>query len=197
MALRPWIAPPVAVLLVVSVAACTSPTDEPTRTAPTPTSGPGSSGVVESSVPFGTPTPSAEARAFLWPAHIDALAGVPFEVAVWVNPGAHGVSSGELTVSYPAGACQVESVAPGALLGAEPLVGFQEIDNDAGTTRFAAARIGPTETPSSPGPLASLRMTCAEALDDRLGLEAAIADAGFEAAPLAGVEGAGLTVAAR
>lgn len=189
---------PLAVLLLLaSVAACASPSDEPAPAAPTPTPGPAGGSVVESSPPEGTPTPSAETRAFLWPTNVDALAGTPFDVAVWVNPGAHGVSSGEFTMSFPAGACEVASVAPGALLGPEPLVGFQHIDNDAGTTRFAAARIGPTDAPSPPGPLATLQMTCSEALDARLHLEAAIADAGFEAAPLVGVEGISLAVAAK
>jgi hypothetical protein len=56
-------------------------------------------------------------------------------------------------LTFDGGAMEIASIEPGDLLGSNPLVGLKEIDNQAGTVKYALARMGATSVPTPPGVL--------------------------------------------
>ena len=93
------------------------------------------------------------------PASQSVSAGDTFTVDVAVDPAEYGVSSGEINIAFDADAMQADSIEPGDLLGTNPLVGTEEIDNTAGTIIYALARIGATTPPTPEGSFATITFT--------------------------------------
>ena len=54
-------------------------------------------------------------------------------------------------MSFPSAVLKVVSYGPGTLLGANPLIGAQELDQASGSIRLSLARIGTTQAPTAPG----------------------------------------------
>jgi hypothetical protein len=75
-----------------------------------------------------------------------------------VSPQNHGISSGELVLSFNAGLAEISEVSPGSLFGINALVGKKEIDTQKGTLTYSLARIGPTTTNQNKGVFAVLRL---------------------------------------
>jgi len=110
-------------------------------------------GTVIVGVAWAPPTVSVD------PASQSVSADDTFTVDVAVNPAGYGVSSGEINVAFNADAMQVECIESGDLLGVSPLVGVEEIDNVAGTIKYALARVGPTTPPTPTGAFATVTFT--------------------------------------
>ncbi len=95
----------------------------------------------------------------------EAEPGEELEVRVDVNLKDRGISAGEILFTFDGGAMEVVSIEPGALLGANPLVGLNEIDNQAGTIEFALARTGSTSVPTPPGVFALVKLKVLESAE--------------------------------
>jgi len=93
------------------------------------------------------------------PASQSVSAGDTFTVDVAVDPAGYGVSSGEINIAFDATVMQADSIESGDLLGVSPLVGVKEIDNVAGTIKYALARVGTTTLPTPPGAFATATFT--------------------------------------
>lgn len=83
-------------------------------------------------------------------------------VSVEIKPADLGVSAGEISLGFDPAALEATSLEPGGFLDDTPLIGLNEIDNEAGTLRLAIARVGETTAPSSPGVLAIVTFTVLE-----------------------------------
>lgn len=62
----------------------------------------------------------------------------------------------QLTIDYDSGVLQAVGAEPGDLLGPDPAEAGPTIDHARGVIDYAAARIGPTQGPTSPGSFATL-----------------------------------------
>ena len=93
------------------------------------------------------------------PASQNVSTGDTFTVDVVVDPAGYGVSGGEMNIAFDADAMQADSIEPGDLLGTNPLVGTEEINNTAGTIIYALARIGATAPPTPEGAFATITFT--------------------------------------
>ncbi|MDY6834934.1 MAG: cohesin domain-containing protein [Chloroflexota bacterium] len=85
--------------------------------------------------------------------------GEAFEVGIMVDPKAYGVSGGELNFAFDPEAMTADGIVAGDLLGADPLTGAEDIDNDTGTILYALGRQGGTPVPTSPGRFATISFT--------------------------------------
>ena len=117
--------------------ATAAPTATPTVT-PTPTT---------------TPTPTqipGTASVYFEPADVEAGAGDEFTITLIVDPGELGISGGEVDVTYAAGALEVLSHEPGTLIGGDPIVGLNVLDESSGLIQISLARLGATAAPTEP-----------------------------------------------
>jgi len=87
-----------------------------------------------------------------------ACPGESIQLNVQVDPGQNGISGGEIEISFDPSFFQVIDVAPGDLLGANPLIGTERIDNNAGNLIYALARVGQTPVPTSSGTFAVIQL---------------------------------------
>lgn len=113
--------------------------------------------------PTPTPVPPAlpaheELYVHIVPATVVVRSGESIELEVKVEPGQNGLSGGEINVSFDSSLVHVTNMNPGSLLGSNPLVGIEEIDNQAGKIRFALARVGETPVPTPPGVFATIEL---------------------------------------
>ena len=92
----------------------------------------------------------------------EAEVGAEFEARVYVEVEERGISAGEILLTFDADTMEVVSIEPGDLLGSDPLVGLREIDNNAGTVKYAIARVGATSVPTPPGVFAILKFKVLE-----------------------------------
>lgn len=76
---------------------------------------------------------------------------------IQVDPGDHGVSAGEVHLLFDSALLHLTEIEVGDLLGAQPLVGHQAIDNDQGTMGLALARVGQTTSSTPAGIFASVK----------------------------------------
>lgn len=195
--------PVLAVLLLLGACTQSTPptplaTRTPTPTAtssPTPTSTPSSITTVtsapsEESSPTPTLPPSSspkaidEAQAWISTPEKPIGPGRTLEVTIVVDPGAHGISGGEATVSFDPEVFEAVDFQVGSLLGARPVVGFRQIDNTAGTVKVAVARTGDTAVPSPKGNFLVVRLLVSQSVlqtEHEIGLQLALADHKFEA----------------
>lgn len=89
--------------------------------------------------------------AYIIPPSQEASSGQVVTVEVKVEPSNYGVSGGEIHFSFDATAMAVLSYEAGDFLGDTPLVGLEELDNEAGTLKYALARMGESPVPTPPG----------------------------------------------
>ena len=92
-----------------------------------------------------------KASVYISPASQEASSGQVVTVEVKVEPSNYGVSGGEIHLSFDSTAMTVLSYEAGDFLGATPLVGMEELDNQAGTLSYVLARIGESPVPTPPG----------------------------------------------
>ena len=84
-----------------------------------------------------------------------------FSLQLTLDPKSRGVSGVQFTLQFPAESVQVLDVAPGSLLGPEPLVieqGGTGGGQGAGEYVLAMARSGKTLVPTAAGPLAEIHL---------------------------------------
>ena len=94
---------------------------------------------------------------YLTPATQQAKPGQDVTVQVEVNPGQRGIAGGRIHLAYDNSVLSVSSISPGFFFGATPLVGFKEVDQEAGVLGYALARVGKTKAPSPPGIWATVK----------------------------------------
>ena len=163
--------------------------DDELNNAPTPTSAQPLSVAMPTSTIPASPWKSSQPMVFSWPPEIVTDTNGITTFDIWVNTGGLGISGGEVTLNYSGSGCMVQAFATGTLLGKDPLVGHQTINNNAGHAVLALARIGATQLPTNSGTFASVTMNC---LPDAtipilsLGLSAMMANDRFEKVPLVG-----------
>ena len=87
-----------------------------------------------------------------------ASLGQEFTFDVSVDPQGRGISGVQVWIEYDPSIFQVVGVEPGALLGEEPAEAGPIIDEVEGVFQYAAARIGETHTPTSPGLFAAVKL---------------------------------------
>lgn len=95
---------------------------------------------------------------YLSPRSLGALPGQEVRIEVMANLTGSGISGVEFELAFSPAAFEVRDVSPGALLGASPLAGTDEKDNEAGTLRYALARKGLTEAGNTSGVLAVITL---------------------------------------
>ena len=129
---------PVAVATVRS-----EPVPPPSPTVATP--------AVATSLPIPTPewVKQPTSQVYLNPKSQHAKANEEITVNAEVAPAGWGVSAGELKLSFDAEALEAVKIKAGNLLGSNPLVGAEKIDNKAGTITYALARVGVTPAQTS------------------------------------------------
>ena len=98
----------------------------------------------------------------LTPASQKVHPGKDFSVTISVDPKGRGISGGELNLSFDAAVMQIAKVTAGDLLGDSPIIGIEEIDNEAGRLKYALARKGVTPVPTPKGSFASITFTVKE-----------------------------------
>ena len=76
---------------------------------------------------------------------------------IQVDAGGHGVSAGEVHLLFDPALLHLTEIEVGDLLGAQPLVGHQAIDNEQGTMGLALARVGQTTSSTPAGIFASVK----------------------------------------
>jgi len=103
-----------------------------------------------------SPTPML-VGVYLTPATQQAKLGQDVTVQVEIDPGLRGVAAGRIHLAYDNSVLSVSSISPGFFCGATPLVGFKEVDEEAGVLGYALARVGKTTVPSSPGIFATVK----------------------------------------
>ena len=91
------------------------------------------------------------ASAYISPISQEASPGQAVTIEVKVEPSNYGVSGGEIHLSFDSTAMKAIGYEAGDLLGNTPLVGLEELDNDAGTLKYALARSGDTPVPTQTG----------------------------------------------
>jgi hypothetical protein len=94
---------------------------------------------------------------YIEPTSIELKPEEEFKVRIKVDPKGKGISAGEINVTFNIDAFECINISPGDILGPSPLEGVKRIDNAAGFLRYAIARIGRTEPPTSPGVFAEIR----------------------------------------
>ncbi|MDP6077895.1 MAG: fibronectin type III domain-containing protein [Acidimicrobiales bacterium] len=110
-----------------------------------------------------TPTPlTGTAQAYFEPLTLETKPSDEFVIAVVVDPGVSGVSGGEVLMAFPPAVLEVMSHEPGTILGANPIVGTQELDQSSGFIRMAVARQGSTSAPTEPGRFLKVRFRVKE-----------------------------------
>ena len=92
-----------------------------------------------------------EAGVYISPTYQEASPGQVVTVEVKVEPSEYGISGGEIHLSFDPTTMRVMGYEAGDLLGATPLVGLKELNNEAGTLRYALARVGDSPIPTPPG----------------------------------------------
>jgi len=94
---------------------------------------------------------------------VEARPGDEFTLTINVNPNGHGISGAEIDIFSPGTEVMeilTEQVAPGDLLGSDPIEGINEKTSISGgaALRYALGRKGETVPPTQPGVLATIGM---------------------------------------
>jgi hypothetical protein len=99
-----------------------------------------------------TPTPAIPvAGVYINPSSQQAKAGEDVTINVEVNPLQNGVGAGTIHLEFDTDVLTVNSIEPGYFFGATPLVGFKQVEAEAGVIGYALARVGNTTVPTAPG----------------------------------------------
>jgi hypothetical protein len=105
-----------------------------------------------------TPPPIPEEGVYLNPTYIEAEPGEEITISIEVKPSGWGVSGGEIRLAFDPDVLQAIDIEPGSFLGSNPIVGLQQLDNQAGEISLALARVGETEVPSPAGVLVTVEL---------------------------------------
>lgn len=122
----------------------------------------------------------------------------PFTVEIFIDPKNYGVSSAEIEMAFDPKAFEVIEVRSGLLLGEKPLIGDLVVENRRGYLKYALARLGRTQPPTSPGSFALVQFRARE--EAPLGkhviaiTRASLTDENFKDIPNIKVESASLKV---
>ncbi len=153
-----------------------SPNDEPGRGTPGLTPSPAldnalrlvteATGTTPVSTPNAEPPTSVPApewiigtpgSVYLNPKSQHAKVNSEFTVNLEVVPTRWGISAAEIQLSFDPQSLEALEVRPGGLLGSNPLIGMEKLDNQVGTVTYALARAGTTKPPGDRGTLATFR----------------------------------------
>ena len=110
-----------------------------------------------------TPTPTATPRPLLRPTVTfgTEVIGVGrdegFDVPLIVHPLGNGISAVEIRLRFDTATVELVSMTPGTLLGDDPLVVIQSVNDETGEAQFVLARKGATAVPTQMGVLLTLR----------------------------------------
>lgn len=115
--------------------------------------------------PSITPLAIPEEGVYLNPTLIEANPGEELTINIEVKPSGWGVSGGEINIVFDPDVLQAVAVEPGGFLGYSPIVGLEQLDNQAGEVRLALARVGETEVPSPSGVLATVAFKVLDSAD--------------------------------
>jgi hypothetical protein len=115
-----------------------------------------------------TPRPIPEEGVYLNPTFIEANPGEELTINIEVKPSGWGVSGGEISLTFNPDVLQAVAVEPGGFLGSSPIVGLEQLDNQAGEVRLALARVGETEVPSPSGVLAIVAFKVLDSADSEI-----------------------------
>lgn len=96
------------------------------------------------------------------PSSGQASPGQQMMVTVEANLAGYGIRGCEMELAFDPGALQLSKVEPGEMFGENPLVGIEEIDNEAGTLNYVLAMKGTDTVPSSAGVMAVLEFDVRE-----------------------------------
>ncbi len=88
----------------------------------------------------------------------EAMPGQEVSIKVKVMPKDWGISGGEINLKFDPSAMEVIEMEAGDLLGANPIVGVEEVDNSGGTANYALARKGTTTVPTPLGTFATIKL---------------------------------------
>lgn len=145
-----------------------------------------------------TLVPVPTAPVYLSLPYQEAGPGEEVTISVEVRPEDWGVSAGEINLGFEPAIMHVIDLEPGDLLGSDPLVGVSDIDNEAGTLRYALARRGPTTVATPAGAFVRIRLGVLEGAEGgmyRLTLtKVGLADENFEDIEDLEFEGASIRV---
>jgi hypothetical protein len=126
-------------------------------------------------LPIASPTAEAPVDTCVVPANGAAVCVTPRQISIDpgdmgqfsinIKPGEHGISGVELVLSFDPNGIRVIATEPRELLGADPIVGIEKIDQTAGKIWVALARVGPTDSPSPGGSFISVSFQVHEAAE--------------------------------
>lgn len=143
-------------LLLLYVSSCTKPEPTPLPT-PTPTPAPAPM-PIPTPAPMPTPkTPKpalpkqAEASIELLVDNAELSINQYLYFRVWIETREKGISAGEINISFPIDVIEIVEIKSGELLGADPVVGAMNIDQNIGSIQYVLARKGTTVPPTDAG----------------------------------------------
>ena len=90
------------------------------------------------------------------PSSQEVSTGEEFTLTIYADPYSEGVSGGEINLEFNSAIMKIVSVEAGDLLGSDPLVGVEQIDNEVGTLKYALARSSVTTAPTQSGNFVTL-----------------------------------------
>jgi len=101
--------------------------------------------------------PSFAEGIYISPASLEISKGEDFNINVMAKFANYGISGSEITLDFDPSVFQATDLIEGDLLGANPVVGTEEKDNQVGMTHYALARKGATQITDSDGVLATIK----------------------------------------
>lgn len=161
-----------ALLAILLVAGCGGSKATPTPTL-TPTPGPTATPTAGAATPTVQDTTEAPTTPEASPS-LEALEltldlasgrverGEEFTIVVNLDPVGRGISGVQIKIEYDSAIFKAVGAEPGDLLGSGPAEAGPMFDQAKGSFDYAAARIGPTEAPTSPGRFAIFKFQTLE-----------------------------------
>ena len=135
---------------------------------------------------------------YIYPASLEVSAGGEFTIEIKAEPKERGISGGEINLEFNPDIFEVINIETGNLFGPDPLIGIKEIDNETGLVKYALARKGKTEVPTSPGVFATINLKVLEEIKEgtsKLTLtKIGLADENFEDIKEIKIQGASIIV---
>ncbi|GEM_PF-1308407 len=143
-----------------SASSPTVPSSSPAQSpSPSPEPTPQGGSILEGAKVIPTPeewSPTPIDAVYLSPRFQGAQPGEEITFEVRVNLTDVGISGAEFEVVFPSEALRAKSLRPGDLLGANPLIAADNVDNSQGSLHYASARKGATAAGAVSGVLATL-----------------------------------------
>jgi hypothetical protein len=102
---------------------------------------------------------------YLEPPSLNVQRGQELSINITAEPSGWGVSGCEVNLTFNSSVLQGVNIEVGEFLGSSPLIGLEDIDNEAGVVRLVMARLGMTTAPSPPGVLATVNFTVSDSAE--------------------------------